>query len=470
MVLSLFIIPVAIFLRREGQGPIFYRGPRVGRGGKIFRILKFRTMYERPESYSGSRVTVREDERVTPLGRWLRDTKLNELPQLWNVLRGEMSFVGPRPEDPEIVKTWPEDARAEILSMRPGLTSPASVLYRDEENLLPAEGAMEVYFRDILPDKLRLDLLYARNHSSFGDIDVLFWTFMALIPRLARPSIQESRLFSGPFYRLMRRNVSWFALDLVVCLLAVGVAGVGWRQVEVIDWGVGPLSVLALSLALLFSGVNVALGLDHVIWSRAGAEDGFVLALSNGFSVLLILLLNYFQGLYSWLPLPPLPTEMIILIGLFTLVGGLSIRYRMRLVTAFANRWLNWRTARGGFGERLLILGAGESGQIVHWLLRRGILRQVFTVVGMVDDDPAKQGMRIDGCWVLGGSRDLPELVRKYDVGVILFTITDISQTNREKLLAFCNIPRVRLVFLSDILETFQSQLIGRANPASEKR
>jgi lipopolysaccharide/colanic/teichoic acid biosynthesis glycosyltransferase len=466
--LSPFFLPIAILLRREQRGPVFYRGLRVGRGGRNFQILKLRTMYECPESYNGARITARADGRITPLGRWLRDTKLNELPQLWNVLKGNMSFVGPRPEDPEIASTWPEQERTEILSMRPGLTSPASVLYRDEENLLPVDGVMEVYFRDVLPDKLRLDLLYVRNHSFFGDIDILFWTFMAIIPLLAHPSIPESRLFSGPFYRFMHHNISWFVLDLVVSFLAVGVAGVGWRMVEVIDWGVGPLSLLALILALLFSGVNVLLGLDRILWSRAGAEDGFVLALSNILTVLLLLLLNNFQEMYAWLLLPPLSTELILLIGLFTFVGGLFIRFRLRLVAAFANRWLSWRTERGGFGERVLILGAGESGQIVHWLLRRGNLRQLFNVIGMVDDDPAKQGMRIDGCWVLGGSRDLPALVRKYDVGVILFTITNISPSDRTQLLSLCKIPQARVIFLSDILETFQSQLIGRANPAPE--
>ncbi len=93
-------------------------------------------MREFEESYQGPRVTAQDDPRVTSVGRWLRDTKLNELPQFWNVLVGDMSLVGPRPEDPEIGKTWPSDVRTEVLSVRPGITSPASVLYRNEENLI----------------------------------------------------------------------------------------------------------------------------------------------------------------------------------------------------------------------------------------------------------------------------------------------------------------------------------------------
>ncbi|HNZ14278.1 MAG TPA: sugar transferase, partial [Anaerolineaceae bacterium] len=100
--LAPFFAVIAIVIRRDSPGPVFYRGPRVGLHGKEFGILKFRTMYECPESYAGSAVTTSGDSRITPLGRWLRDSKINELPQLWNVLVGEMSLVGPRPEDPKL--------------------------------------------------------------------------------------------------------------------------------------------------------------------------------------------------------------------------------------------------------------------------------------------------------------------------------------------------------------------------------
>src|SRR6266498_1621334 len=139
VILSPFFLLVASLLRREGPGPIFYRGPRMGRHGKAFGILKFRTMREEQASYEGPSVTAQDDPRITPLGKFLRNTKINELPQLWNVLVGEMSLVGPRPEDPGIVATWPDAVRREILSVRPGITSPATVAYHDEEKLLKAE-------------------------------------------------------------------------------------------------------------------------------------------------------------------------------------------------------------------------------------------------------------------------------------------------------------------------------------------
>lgn len=460
--LSPFLIVIMILLRREGNGPILFRGPRLGRGGKLFNILKFRTMYERAESYNGLRVTAKGDNRITPLGHWLRATKFNEFPQLWNVLVGDMSLVGPRPEDPEIAKTWPVEAYKEILSVRPGITSPASVLYRDEENILPAEGTMDAYFRDVLPDKMRLDLLYVRNHSILGDLDILFWTGMAIFPRLTGQYIPESRLFSGPFYRFVQRHMSWFVRDLAVSIITVALAGLLWRLTGPIDWGIGPLSLLALMVAVLFSAVNVLLGLDRVLWSSASAEDGLMLIVSNGITFLILLIANYLQQVRNWIPLPPLPVALILLMTIFTLAGTLFARYRFRLLSVFANHFILWRSEKGGFGERVLILGAGEGGQIANWLIRRGALRQAFKVVGMVDDDPNKQGMRIDGCRVLGGTREIPYLVHKHDVGVVLFTITNLSSDVRRSLLKLCDIPNVHLVMVNDILRLFQNRLIKK--------
>jgi lipopolysaccharide/colanic/teichoic acid biosynthesis glycosyltransferase len=450
---------LAFALKREEPGPIYYRGSRTGRDGKEFNILKFRTMHETPESYAGPRVTAQDDERITSLGKWLRDTKLNELPQLWNVLIGEMSLVGPRPEDPEIVGTWPEDARREILSVRPGITSPATVLYRNEEKLLSADNVMDVYLRDILPDKLRLDRLYVRHHSLLTDLDILFWTAAALLPNVELQRISEGRFFAGPIYRLTRRHISWFLIDLIVCLGAVTLVGSLWRAIQIINWGPSNFLLLACALSFLFSLMNLILGLDNIMWSRATAEDGLILLGSNGISVIAIMLLNHLQEENAWLPFPALPPELIVLIGATNAVAVLAVRYRFRLVTSFASRWLSWRKESAAFGERVLILGAGESGQIVHWLLQRGSLRQVFTVVGMVDDDPAKQGMRVDGCWVLGGTSDLPDLVRARDIGLILFAITNLTPEERERVLKLCQLPGLRVVFLNDILGTVQSRL-----------
>jgi len=459
----LLLLPVfgviAAALRREGPGSVFYGGRRVGRYGVEFKILKFRTMNEDPRGTAGPRVTAKDDKRITSLGRWLRDTKLNELPQLWNVLKGEMSLVGPRPEDPEIVETWPEEARREILSVRPGITSPASVLYRSEEDLLSADNVMDTYLRDILPDKLRLDLLYVRHRSLLKDFDILAWTFLALIPLLRQSRIPEGRLFAGPIYQVFRRNLSWFFMDLAVNFLSIVLVASAWRVFAVINWGLLPLSLLALALSALFSLVNFVLGLDRVYWSRATAEDGLAFVMSNLLTVLVLILVNTARATRKWLPLPPLSNEMLIFSAVVALFASLFLRYRLRLVASIANRWLDWRKSRSNFGERALILGAGEGGQIVRWLLTRGSLRQAFTVIGMVDDDPAKQGMRIGGSRVLGGVSDLPDLVRTRDVGLILFAITNLTPEAHYRAIQICRRAGARVVFMNDILGTVRSRL-----------
>jgi lipopolysaccharide/colanic/teichoic acid biosynthesis glycosyltransferase len=191
VVLSPFFLYVTIRLKREGAGPILYRGKRAGKDGKVFEILKFRTMHETPESYQGARITAHDDDRITSLGRFLRETKLNELPQIWNVLKGEMSVVGPRPEDPEFVAGWPAHLRSEILSVRPGITSPASVTYHDEEKQLNSSNLMDEYLGNIVPDKLRMDSLYVRHHTLLTDIDTIFWTVVILFPQLGRNKVSE---------------------------------------------------------------------------------------------------------------------------------------------------------------------------------------------------------------------------------------------------------------------------------------
>lgn len=204
LTLAPFFAYIAIIIRRDSPGPVFYRGIRLGKGDKPFFILKFRTMHEEAASYDGPPLTAQDDRRITPLGKWLRDTKINELPQLWNVLIGEMSLVGPRPEDLGLAAAWPSDARTEVLSVRPGITSPASVLYRNEEELLSSKTLMATYLGDIMPSKLRLDQLYVRHRSLWVDMDVLFWTFIVVMPFLKHIKLLKKYLFRGPFSRLLR--------------------------------------------------------------------------------------------------------------------------------------------------------------------------------------------------------------------------------------------------------------------------
>jgi len=180
VVLSPLLVLAALLVKLEDRGPVFFRQVRIGRGGLPFRIWKFRTMVVDAER-QGRAITVGRDPRITRMGAWLRDTKLDELPQLLNVVAGDMSLVGPRPEVPRYVELYSEAQRA-ILALRPGITDLASIKYRHESELLAqAENPDETYVRVLLPDKLRINLAYAARADVWSDFLVILAT-LGLFP------------------------------------------------------------------------------------------------------------------------------------------------------------------------------------------------------------------------------------------------------------------------------------------------
>ena len=173
---------IALRVKRDAPGPVFFRQERVGRGGRLFRIHKFRTMRV---TDGGPQITAAGDDRITASGRWLRRSKLDELPQLIDVLKGDMSLVGPRPEVPRYMALYPDAVRREVLSVRPGMTDLAAIEFRDEERLLAAaqsrgEDPESVYVREVLPVKQRYYLDYVRRHSVAGDLRIIVQTLLAL--------------------------------------------------------------------------------------------------------------------------------------------------------------------------------------------------------------------------------------------------------------------------------------------------
>lgn len=452
LLLSPVFVYVSILIKRDSPGPVFYWGPRMGMNRKPFKILKFRTMYEDQRSYNGPSVTAHGDDRITPLGHWLRDTKINELPQLWNVLIGEMSLVGPRPEDIKIAETWPLNVAEETLSVRPGITSPASILYHDEEKLLSSTDLMGDYYKNILPDKLRLDGLYVRYHSFFSDIDVIFWTLAILVPQIVGTRIPEGYIFAGPFTVLIRRHMSWFTIDLITTLIAVALTSLLWRFSAPLNWGISNLVGLSALIAVLFSSFNAIFGVNKVNWSKAQFNDVIGLAFSGSLSTIVILMLVYFQMTYNWLPYPPIPPMMVLTISLLAEAGSLAVRYRLRLITAIANIWLSWRKNDVTVGERVILVGSGEGTQIASWLLRRNMFRAAFSLIGVVDNtDPTSYGMKVEGLWMLGSINDLPTLIEKHDIGVVLFTLPKNS-SEVQYLFSLKKTSPIRIIDLNDLM------------------
>jgi lipopolysaccharide/colanic/teichoic acid biosynthesis glycosyltransferase len=178
VLLSPLFLTITALVKLQDGGPVLYRSMRVGRAGVPLGLIKFRTMVPHADRLGGG-ITVAQDPRVTPIGRLLRKSKLDELPQLWNVLCGEMSFIGPRPEDPRYVARYTPDHRR-VLRFTPGITSPASVHYRHEERLLTAPDSDHIYLERILPDKIMLDLEYFTRRTLFTDVLLIARTLREL--------------------------------------------------------------------------------------------------------------------------------------------------------------------------------------------------------------------------------------------------------------------------------------------------
>jgi lipopolysaccharide/colanic/teichoic acid biosynthesis glycosyltransferase len=177
LVLGPLLAAIAAAIRLDSPGPILYRATRSGRFGVPFTMYKFRTMQERRDTH-GPKITTHGDRRVTRVGRLLRPARLDELPNLWNVLRGEMSLVGPRPEDPHYVALYSAGDRA-VLAARPGVTSLAALLYRNEERLLVGDDWEHVYIGEVMPAKLAIDRAYIERQSLWLDLKILAATVLA---------------------------------------------------------------------------------------------------------------------------------------------------------------------------------------------------------------------------------------------------------------------------------------------------
>ena len=181
LLLSPLLLLLALWIRLDSPGPVLFRQQRVGRFGALFQIRKFRTMVV-DGATCGALITAADDARVTRAGRWLRRYRLDELPQLLDVLQGSMSLVGPRPEVPRFVAHYPEALRAAVLSVRPGLTDPAAIAHLNEAAMLAdAPDPERAYIERILPVKLRLQADYAARATLRSDLGVLLRTLGALL-------------------------------------------------------------------------------------------------------------------------------------------------------------------------------------------------------------------------------------------------------------------------------------------------
>lgn len=178
LLLSPLFALAAILIKLTSKGSILYKGKRVGKNGKIFTMYKFRTMFTDADK-KGPKLTYKNDPRVTPLGKYFRILKIDELPQFFNVLKGDMSLVGPRPEDPKYIGYYTKKQR-KILELKPGMTGLAQLKYKNIEELLEEGKITKTYISKIIPEKYRLNMKYLQKSSLLFDIKILIFTLLSL--------------------------------------------------------------------------------------------------------------------------------------------------------------------------------------------------------------------------------------------------------------------------------------------------
>jgi FlaA1/EpsC-like NDP-sugar epimerase/lipopolysaccharide/colanic/teichoic acid biosynthesis glycosyltransferase len=426
----LFVI-AAVLIKLDSPGPVVFRQTRIGKGLRPFWIYKFRTMVADAPS-KGSSITVGEDMRVTRVGRILRRTKFDELPQLVNILLGDMSVVGPRPEVPRYVELARKDF-SEILSVRPGLTDLASLRYIDEARILAGAINPEAEYRQtILPEKIRLAKLYIRHASLLLDLAIISQTVLRLIglPILVceLPGLQPaSPTLSGPSRQQIRtvllkwRRVLIVTLDLALIVLANYLAF--WLRFD----GAIPAEETERFLRLLpwliaIRGVVFAVfRLNEGLWRYTSIWDlqrivGGVLA----GTVVLYAVVRWGMGMSEY------PRSIFIVDSLLLIAFVTGVRLPRRIL----REKLVYRPKR-----KVLIVGAGDSGErIVREMKTRSSYR--YEPIGFLDDNGSLLHQRIHGVKVLGHLIDLRRVVADHKPEEVMLAMPHATQALMRQIFA----------------------------------
>ncbi len=398
--LPLFVV-LAIAIKLDSRGPVFYTQVRVGRQGRPFRLYKFRSMLA--GSDAGAAITANTDARVTRVGRVIRLLRIDELPQLLNVIKGDMSLVGPRPEAPSVVERYSEEQR-EILEARPGITGPTQLAWIDESDAFPpGTDPTDYYVRYVLPLKLESDLRYVRTRTLARDAGYLVLTPLRLAQlALARPGF-------GRVLKLGR-----LLTDVGAVILGTVLASYARFDGHIPLSFLGPLVAGLPLTAGAYAAAFVGLKTYRGIWRFAGVEDVWQLvkacALGGVISAaaLRLVAIEY-------------PRTVIVLspVLIMLLMAGARLAWRTAVTALGSRRW----AARG---RRVVIVGAGRTGE--------GVVRDIlnspglgYVVVGFVDDDPDLRGSMLHNLPVLGTTDQLPELARQHRLDEAIISIPRLS-------------------------------------------
>src|SRR5215472_5042243 len=399
LVLPFFPI-IGLLIKLDSRGPILYRCERVGKDGKLFKMLKFRTMFE-TASPMGPSVCPKDDLRVTRFGYFLRRTKINELPQLLNVLKGEMTFVGPRPEAPDLAALYPDYAKA-IFAVTPGLVGPNQILGRDEEEWYPpGVDPQRYYIEQILPKKLTLDLEYVRHPSLVQDLQYLVLGIKETVCKAIN-------------WKLVLQNTSQLYLlgtDVMLSLISFGLAHLLRFAGIMAAQELSPFLHLLPLIVLIRLPCFVSFGLYSTLIRYISYTDIWnVLKAIVTSSILFI-------GLTFLFDMRTFPRSVLLIDGLCLFVCMTAVRLGLRL----SREWQGRSQTAEEKKRRVFIFGAGDAGALVFRCLRAS--QEAYEVIGFLDDDPAKRHKTLYGCQILGNRYNLEALVKLYQAHEVLLAL-----------------------------------------------
>ncbi len=408
------LIPIIGFLIKiDSRGPVFYLADRVGKGMKNFKMYKFRTMIVTPIEV-GESLSPQYDPRVTSFGRFLRRTKINELPQFINILRGEMSFVGPRPEAPDLAQLYPEKAKS-IFSVKPGLVSPGTILGRNEEEAYPPGVDLKKYYiQNILPDKIKVDLEYCENATLFQDFKlIMLGGKETLIGALNKRHIQ----YNNTWLYLLLADI--FLISCSYILAYASCIHLWNPEISFFDpvWNLPTLIFVQLICNVYFRMYNSLIR----YLSYHDIFNVFKAVTWGSFSLVFI------GSLTPWINY----SRFILAIDWACLIVLLStFRIALRIYWDNRHRINDERQKR-----RLLIYGACDEAVAVCRALTSERYRP-SDVVGLIDDDPAKYGKIIEGKKVLGNRHHIKALAQLYRVEEIFIADSGVPNEKLSEILA----------------------------------
>ncbi len=433
LVLLPLLLVVAIAVRVTSRGPVLFRQVRVGKDGREFRLLKFRTMVADAPRLGGE-LTVSGDPRITRVGRLLRASKIDELPQLWNVVAGDMSLVGPRPEVPKYVAMYDAQQR-EVLSVRPGITDYASITYFDENALLARSADPEgTYVREVMPHKLRLNHLYLQRRGMVEDVRILLATVLMAAMRVV-----------GRFGRAVQ-----VLADASVVAAAFALAYALRFDFPLPDLVRKQLIVLLPYTVLARLSMNLVFGVYRVLWRYVSLYEVGRFAKSIA-SVTLVLLA--FRLAAPENPYYRVPISIILMEAVLSFLGMVGMR--------FLRRWLHEATAATPAAavesEKAVVIGAGDNARAIAREIR---LRPALglSLVGFLDDDADKQGIEIEGRKVLGALDRLEEVQARTAFTKALLSIADLPLQKKREVMQRCAARGVRVLVLPGASQLISGQ------------